>query len=113
MDDFNVSCLNCGQVWSPQNGSPLWWAAKQYAAKGYLDALHVSGEKCGCIKMPAQPDAPFRVFGYDFDLKDFEFTPVTFTEAVRLFRELNDGLCDVSIEGVSAQVEQRLRFPVY
>ena len=46
---FNVVCMDCGQIFTPLVRTPLWWKAKQRADQGFLDAMHVSGEECGCV----------------------------------------------------------------
>ncbi|MCX6703154.1 MAG: hypothetical protein NTV02_00485 [Candidatus Zambryskibacteria bacterium] len=106
---YNVHCMECGSVWQPLAKSPLWWAAKQRAEKGFLDALHVSGKKCGCVKEERQPNAPFRVFGYDFDCRDFNIPFTTFMGPVKAFIEANKSGDVVFIQGVSSSVEQRLK----
>lgn len=51
---YNVVCRHCGNVFSPAEDTPLWQEAKRRAEKGFLDALHVEGEECGCIE--AEPN---------------------------------------------------------
>lgn len=106
---YNVECLDCGQVFSPVQQSPLWWRVHQRATKGYFDCLRVSGEKCGCVREQTQPDSPFRVFGYDDMCRDFSRGFTSFTEAVKEFRELHkEGMYVVFISGVSKAVQSRL-----
>jgi hypothetical protein len=94
---YNVVCYECGQVWSPTVKSPLWWKAKQRSEQGYLDALHVSGEECGCKQPVAQPDAPFRVVGYDDMCRDFDIPYYSLVKAARKYLKLaRDGMYVVS-----------------
>lgn len=106
---YNVVCNSCGQIFQPAVKRPLWWKAKKRADSGYLDALHISGEECGCVKKPEQPDAPFRVFGFDWDGQKYDIPCETFVEAVRTFRVFNR--CgDAFIKGVSSAVEEKLKW---
>ncbi len=111
---YNVFCRECDQVWTPAHGSPLWWVAKQRADKGYLDAACVSGTECGCKKKQSQPNAPFRVFGYNGFCEDFDIPCNTFTKAVKKFRELAEigRLNTVFIDGVSERVLHRLEYGI-
>ena len=105
---YNVACLACGGVWQPAPGTPLWWKAKQRAAKGYLDAVHVPGEECGCAKKRSQSEAPYRVFGFTDDCREYDIPCTTFVSAVRAF--IARKYDTVFISGVSAAVEQRLQY---
>ena len=106
---YNVECLDCGAVFNPAPQTPLWYQADQRAKKGFLDCVRVSGEKCGCVKKQSQPNAPFRVFGYDDMCKDFDVGFETFTAAVKKFIELNRvGMYTVFISGVSESVQSKL-----
>ena len=108
-EGYNVYCIDCGSVFTPAFKSPLWWQAKQKAEKGYLDALCVSGGKCGCCaKKQHEPNAPFRVFGYTMDCENFDYARHTFVGAIRKFLELNCCCNTVFIKGVSASVERKL-----
>ena len=109
--DYNVQCRNCGSVWLAVPKSPQWWRGKQRDEAGYLDAVCVSGEECGCLKKTVQPDSPFRVFGYGTEFgEEFDVPHHSFTAAVRDYREAKkSGLLDIWISGVSKPVEQRLR----
>jgi hypothetical protein len=107
--EYNVQCIACGSVWSPLSMSPLWWAAKKRAEQGYLDALDVTGERCGCIPRPREPDAPFRVFGYDM-MRGFDVPFNSFVGAVTSYRKLKDRVDNVFISGVSSKVEEQLRW---
>ena len=108
---YNVECINCGCVFAPQVRSSLWWQAKKRDEQGYLDALHVNEEECGCVEPPAHPEAPIRVFGYDSLCEDFNYPFWSFTKAVQVFRSLQkDGGNTVFITGVSTAVEDRLGF---
>lgn len=86
---FNVVCGRCGQVWQPSVGSRLWRRAKRQFEKGYLSALTVSGEKCGCVPKASQPDAPYRVKGYTDDCRNFDRPHESFIAAVRDYLALN------------------------
>jgi hypothetical protein len=105
---YNVHCVACGAVWQPQSNSPLWWQAKRRAEKGFLDALHVDAEKCGCVTPRARSEAPFRVFGFDDMCRDFDVPFATFTAAVKGFIDANRYGCTVFIGGVSKKVERKL-----
>lgn len=106
--EYNVQCIVCSSVWSPLPKSPLWWAAKKRDEQGYLDALGVSGERCGCIKTPREPNAPFRVFGSDM-MQDFDVPFYSFTKAVKAYWGLKGHVDDIYISGVSPKVEKHLR----
>ncbi len=103
-----VVCRSCGSIWSPAFESPLWWAAKQRADKGFLDAYNCSGEQCGCIEKPAKSDAPYRVFGYTGLCEDFDIPCKTFADAVRTYRKFETDM--VSITGVSVAVKNKLQW---
>jgi hypothetical protein len=108
-EKYNVYCMKCGCVFTPAVKSPLWWRAKQRADKGYLDALPISGEDCGCVERPSCPEAPFRVFGYDDSCVEFDVPRNTFVGAVRLYRRLRRaGGNVVFIDGVSNAVRQKI-----
>ena len=104
---YNVCCLQCGDVFQPAEGSYLWRRAEKRDEEGYLDALHVSGEECGCVE-PVVEAAPFRVFGYDGMCVDFSMSYDKFTEAVRAFVECLRGGDVVFIEGVSDKTRSAL-----
>lgn len=108
---YNVACLECDNVFTPIVGSPLWWRAKQRADKGLLDALYVDGEECGCRteEVVVNPNAPFRVFGYDMLCENFDVPFDSMMEAIRMFIRLNQGPDVVFITGVSPAVMERLR----
>lgn len=106
---YNVVCGSCGNFFQPGARRPLWWKAKKHADKGYLDAVCISGYECGCEKRPENPDAPFRVFGIDWDMQKYDIPCKTFVEAIRTFRELQR--CgDTFIKGVSPAVEEKLNW---
>jgi len=107
---FNVHCIQCGNVFSPRERTPLWWRAKQRADKGYLDALPCTEKDCGCerVEQKHEPDAPFRVSGFDMELNSFDVGLYTFSEAVKQFRHSLDNFCTVSIQGVSPSVQRML-----
>lgn len=105
---YNVECVECGKVFTPGEKSSLWWMAKKHADQGYLDAVHVSGTQCGCVESLNFPEAPFRVFGFDDECREFNFPLSTFSDAVRQYLVLRRGLNVVFIKGVSQKVERRL-----
>ena len=106
---YNVFCIDCGRDWTPNARSPLWWQAKKKADAGYLDALGVSGVKCGCAKAPHKPDALYRVVGIDFDCQGFDIPCDTMVEACRVFlRESLHG-SSVFVTGLSVAVEQDIK----
>jgi hypothetical protein len=109
--EYNVQCVNCGSVWTAVPKSAQWWRGKQKADVGKLDAVRVTGEECGCIKKPQDPDAPFRIFGFGTEYGEEIDVPFhCFTSAVRAYRSAKkSGLLDIWITGVSKPVEQRLR----
>lgn len=105
---FNVVCIGCHSVWTPSARSRLWWKAKKRADQGYLDALPVTGEECGCVKEKREPDAPYRVFGFDDMCVEFDMPFTAFTDAVKEYLDASRGLCTVFIQGVSPKVEAQL-----
>lgn len=106
---YNVFCMHCERVFQPLVRSSLWWQAKQRADAGFLDALCISKDKCGCVVGEVCPDAPYRVFGYDDLCDDFDIPFDTLVPALREFRELNrTGMNTVFIKGVSPAVLDRL-----
>lgn len=108
---YVACCIHCSTIFTPPPGSSLWWQAKQRAEKGFLNAIPVSGEECGCIKKPLRPDAPFRVFGYDDICTDFDIPRDTFVQVVKIFMDLNkSGANIVYISGVSRAVEEKLTY---
>ena len=109
-EEFYVACIRCQHVWAPSARSPLWWRAKKHAGRGYLDALHVTGEECGCVNVEEkrEPDAPYRVLGFDDMGVEFDIPFTSFADAVKAFRNALRGHCTVFIQGVSPAVEARL-----
>lgn len=113
---YNVVCFECGQVWTPDVRSALWWKAKNHAEKGYLDAVNVSGVECGCKNPISEPEAPFRVFGYDDMFNEFNIPYVSLVQAPKKYLELyREGFCtvfffDKRTEGTinQSRVQQRL-----
>jgi hypothetical protein len=105
---YNVECVDCGAVWQPLFKSSLWWQAKQREEKGFLDALRVSGRKCGCVKTPIQANAPFRVFGYDMECIEFDMPFFKLSEALKAFIEIKKTPDIVFITGISKAVQERL-----
>lgn len=108
--EYNVFCRSCDSVWTPTPQSRLWWKAKKRAEEGFLDALCVSGEECGCEKKVVKPDAPIRVFGYDFECHNFNIPFTSFTAAVSKFQQLKRDGYEVFITGVSDSVCHHLEF---
>jgi len=45
---YNVQCISCGDVYNAIPGSQLEARCKDREAKGYLDALAINYEECGC-----------------------------------------------------------------
>ena len=107
---YNVHCWDCDRVFQPPVKSPFWWQSKQREAKGFIDALHISGVECGCVRERVQrePGAPYRVFGYDDRCEDFDIPFYAFVPAVKKFRELNDGMTVVFINGVTEKMKRHL-----
>ena len=87
-NDYNVFCRECGKVWQPEESTPLWWKAKKHS-KRYLSALSVSGEECGCNPAKLEPDAPYRVFGYDAYSQTFDLPFWSLVKAVQKYLELS------------------------
>ncbi len=108
---FNVACRACSYVWTPAARSPLWWRAKKWNDQGKLDAIHVSGEDCGCIeqKQQCKPGAPYRVFGFDDECREFDIPFTSFTDAVKEYRSASRSMCTVFISGVSPAVASTSR----
>ena len=107
---YNVACFDCGDVFQPRIKSPLWWRCKQREDKGFLDAVHVYGEECGCRpkEVVRNPNAPFRVFGYDMLGENFDMSFNRMTDAMKAFIKLKQGPDIVFITGVSKVVQDRL-----
>ncbi len=108
MSGLNVQCIDCGSLWTAEEGSPNWWRAKRHIEEGHVDAVAIDGEVCGCVKKSLPTDAPFLVSGYNDLCEDFEIPCTSFTEAIKTYREMDDGLSVVFIKGVSRKVESRL-----
>jgi hypothetical protein len=107
---YNVACVDCGSVFQPRPRSPLWWRAKQREKEGFLDAVYVSGEKCGCVKKQVRPDAPFRVTGYDGMCEDYDVPFTNFVKAVKFFKDAVDAGDVVFIIGISDAVRQKIQY---
>lgn len=105
---YNIVCLGCNNIWEPRVKSPLWWKAKARANSGKLDALHVTVEECGCVPGLQEPDAPYRVLGYDDEGYEFDIPFHAPVPAMKKFRELSNGMNTVFISGVSPAVQVRL-----
>lgn len=113
---YQVVCIGCGQVWSPAVRSPLWWKAKKRAEQGYLDALCVSPQECGCKPEVREPDARYRVVGYTDMCDDFDLPFHSLVKAAQKYLELaRDGMYVVCFvdntvpKGKQSKVEMRLR----
>lgn len=108
---YNVVCVNCDRVFQPLPRSSLWWQAKKKAGEGRLDAIMVKGEECGCEPKTVEPNAPYRVFGFNEFYEDFNRPFKVFTEAVILYRRLvkENPLSIIFISGVSKSVSDKLR----
>lgn len=108
---YNVVCESCGNVWSPKYKSTLWWQAHQRANKGLLDALHVDGEKCGCLDIRPKPKTQFYVFGYNDNFCDFHIDCATFVDCVKVYRKLiKDFSLTVFVNGLSDEVRSKIEF---
>jgi hypothetical protein len=109
---YDVVCMSCDQVFQPLPRSPLWWQAKKSADGGRLDAITVTGEECGCEPKTVEPDAPYRVFGFNEFYEDFDRPFKIFTEAVSFYRRLvkENPLSTIFISGVSKRVSNKLEF---
>lgn len=105
---FKVVCIGCHSVWTPSARSRLWWKAQKRADQGYLDALPVTGQECGCVKEKRESNAPYRVFGFDDMCVEFDMSFTSFTDAVKEYLYASRGLYVVFIQGVSLKVEARL-----
>jgi hypothetical protein len=109
---YNVYCRACGAIFQPELRSPNWWRAKKRADQGYLDAVEISAEQHGCweAKRPRRdPDAPFRVLGFNCLCEDFDIPFGTFVSAIKEFKDRrNFGLDTVFITGVSDVVKDRI-----
>lgn len=114
VEEYNVECIDCGQVWQPSKGSKAWWYAKQEVEKhpNRLSAPVVTAKICGCrYEEPKEnPDAPYRVLGYNDLCEDFDHGFNKFTDAVRLYREYERrGMYTVFTRGISDRVEMAIR----
>ncbi len=108
---YNVYCRACGAIFQPELRSPNWWRAKKRADQGYLDAVEISAKQHGCFEAcrpMREPNAPFRVFGYDAMCQGFDAPFQRFIDAVRTFKELRRGPDVVFISGVSDAVINRI-----
>lgn len=105
-----VECVDCGQVYSPTPKSPAWWKAEQNYKVG--KNTYVGTKECGCQKFKTvrEPNAPYRVFGYDMECEDFDIPFYRFVDAVATFRRLNNGPDVVFISGVSDAVSDHLHY---
>ncbi len=52
----------------------------------------------------------YKIFGYDFECRDFEFKTDSFVKAVLIFKNINKSPSVVFISGVSWEVEHRLMY---
>lgn len=85
---YNVYCWNCGRVWQPVEKSALWHKAKRRVEEGYLDALAASAQECGCQPEIVEPEAPYRVVGYNEMCEDFDLPFDSLVAAARTYLEL-------------------------
>jgi len=109
MVKYNVECIDCGHVSTLSDG-PLWWRAKKVSDSGRLDAIGIRGVECGCQQPVRRPDAPYRVFGFTDEGREYNTPFDTFVVAVEAFRD-RCNLCEtVFIKGVSHAVEERLKY---
>ncbi len=109
MTRYNVECMDCGQVFSVSEG-PLWWSTKKSSDEGRLDAIGVSGVECGCKRPVRNPDAPYRVFGFTDEGREYDTPFETFVTAVKAFRDIWNLGGTVFIKGVSPAVEDQLKY---
>lgn len=108
-DKYNLECTSCGGVSTVTTG-PLWWRAKKAEIDGRLDATGITGVECGCQKPVRNPEAPYRVFGFTDQGRQYDTPFYTFVEAVKAFRDRWNFGETVYIKGVSPAVEDRLKF---
>ena len=111
--EYNVYCSHCGSVFSPLVKSPLWWKAKKRAYKGFLDAHWCKPSECGCIEERpiSNPDAPYRVLGYDMMCSNYNVPFTNFIEAVKFFRERVSFGDVVFPQGLSDKVVRKIEYP--
>lgn len=64
-------------------------------SKGYIDAIFVSGKEHGCVETPVDPDAPYRVIGFDFECQNFDIPFHSLFLAVRAMIRLERDLSTV------------------
>jgi len=109
-ETYNVVCRACGQIFRPKSRSALWYKAKRRSDEGYLDALTVPGEDCGCTPQIRHPDAPYRVFGFDDIGNCFDTPHDQLVPAVRDFLEIaREGIgVEVFFEGGSDALRNKL-----
>ena len=107
-EKYTVGCLECGQYWQPAVGSRLWWKAHKLAETGRLDALHITGEECGCCKKTVNPNAPFRVFGFSDMGEEFDVPYNSIVKAAQAFIASSRAGCVVFISGLSITAERKL-----
>ena len=109
MPDYNIECMDCGQVF-PVSKGPLWWRAKKASDGGRLDAISISGVECGCKRPVRNPDAPYRVFGFTDEGREYNTPFDTFVAAAKAFRDRWSYGETVFISGVSPAVENQLKY---
>lgn len=108
LESYNVVCMNCDQSFAPQIRSRLWWRAKKRSELGMLDALPISGGECGCVNIPPEQNAPYRIRGYDHFGRDFDIPFYRFIDAVLKFIGMNQDGYVVFLKGVSPAVISRI-----
>lgn len=70
---YAVECLACGDIFEVEAG-PFWDEAhKKFASIPLPGPLFIEGERCGCCKLRRDPEAPYRVFGYNDSFEEFEY----------------------------------------
>ncbi|MFZ2523403.1 MAG: hypothetical protein WAW92_03395 [Minisyncoccia bacterium] len=107
---YNLICFSCGSVFQPLPRTSLWWQAKQRAERGFIDALCISAEECGCAKKEVRPDALFRVTGYDGMCDDYDVPFSNFVSAVKYYKDAVEAGDVVFIVGVSKAVQDRIQW---
>jgi hypothetical protein len=105
---YNVYCLDCEKILTPEVKSSLWWKAHKHSEKGTLDALCIRGEECGCIQETKNPEAPYRITGINIDSTEFDIPCKTFVDAIKTFRACVRNLAIAYIWGASRKVTNKL-----
>lgn len=109
---YQVYCPSCDSTYEPAIKSSTWWKAHQRAEKGYLDALWVDGDECGCSRsfrqeLPKIPVGGYGIIGYTMDCQDFVIPCKTFVQLCAAAKKMKN--CDTFwIIGVSQKVKDKL-----